>query len=208
MAKAGKADVILTNSPEAERRLITDGFAVARLPVLRNDYVIVGPANDPAGVKAASSTAQALNAIAAQGAPFVSRGDGSAANIREIELWRAANLNPIRVRGYRRMLMLMPTALKFASQSQAYTLCDRATFLSMRQSLKLEVLHQGDESLQAIYRVITLNPKKNAALANGAGERFARWLVSAEAQKLIAAYGKDKYGTQLFIAYAGGRARR
>jgi tungstate transport system substrate-binding protein len=206
IGKAGDADVILVHSRSKEDAFIEEGHGSARYDVMYNDFIIVGPAADPAGIRGMATAAEALAAIATAEAVFASRGDDSGTHTKEISLWDKAGLDvPEGADWYKALGQGMGETLQFANESGAYTLADRGTYLSMSESLpNLEVLVGGasiaenqDPALRNPYGVIPVNPDKggiNAALA----EDFAAWITSVEVQEVIGQYGVDEYGQPLF----------
>jgi tungstate transport system substrate-binding protein len=205
MGRRGDADVLLVHSPDAEEQFVKDGFAKDRVLVMHNDFVLVGPASDQAGVKAASKAVDAMKVIADKGATFISRGDASGTNALELKLWQMAGIDPKGKPWYQESGQGMGATLQIADQKSGYTLSDRGTYLALEKNLKLQVVNQGDPAYLNIYHVMTLNPERNPQVKSEAGKAFADFIVSAEAQKLIAEYGKDKFGQPLFVADAGKR---
>lgn len=205
MARRGDADVLLVHSPDAEEQFVKDGFAKDRVLVMHNDFVIVGPAADPAGLKTAAKAVDAMKAISDKGAPFISRGDASGTNALELKLWQTAGIDPKGRPWYQESGQGMGATLQIADQKSAYTLSDRGTYLSLQKNLRLQVVNQGDSAYLNIYHVMTLNQERNPGVKSEAGKLFADFMVSSEAQKLIAEYGKDKFGQPLFVADAGKR---
>ncbi len=197
----GDADVLFVHAPDAELDFVKAGNGDRRIFVMHNDFVLVGPTADPARVRG-RNTFDALRAIAAVGATFVSRGDNSGTDIFEKALWKTAGVTPVRP-WYVEAATGMGQTLTVASEKRAYTLSDRGTYLARRAQLSLEILVERDPPLVNLYHVITVNPAKfpkvNAAGANA----FADYLVSPETQRLIASFGVDKYGQPLFYADAG-----
>lgn len=202
MGQDGNADVLLVHAPASEQTYMDGGYGKDRLLVMHNDFILVGPAADPAGIKGESPT-DALAAIAAAGAPFISRGDDSGTNKKELDLWKKAGIDPSGQAWYTETGQGMGATLTVASEKDAYTLTDRATYLANKSNLQLEALVQGDPSLLNIYHVITVNPDKWPKVNYAGALAFANWLVSAATQKLIGDFGVDKYGQQLFVPDAG-----
>lgn len=198
MGKRGEADVLLVHSPEAEQALVAEGSGVNRRLVMHNDFVLVGPPADPAGV-ARHTAMEALRRIAATKALFLSRGDNSGTHAQERKLWQAASLEPEGQPWYQQTGLGMGQTLAIAADKGAYTLSDRGTYLALRQKLGLPILHEGDPTLRNVYHVIEVNgarfPKVNAAGARA----FADFLVSKEAQQRIKEFGIACYGSPLFF---------
>ena len=203
MGRNGDADVLLVHSPAAEVQFMTDGFGKERLLVMHNDFIVVGPAADPAGVKAAKTAVEAMKAIAAKGAPFISRGDNSGTHALELTLWKSASFDPKGQGWYQEAGQGMGATLQIAEQKAAYTIADRATYLAQKQNLTLRVLNEGDKAYFNVYHVITLNKERLPKVKYEGGKAFADFLVSAEAQAVIKAFGVEKYGQALFVPDAG-----
>ncbi len=198
MGEEGNADILLVHSPKAEEAFMQAGFGLERHLVMHNDFVLVGPAADPAGVRSAASTTQALIQIANAAAPFVSRGDDSGTHKMERSLWEAAGSPPLGG-WYIESGQGMGATLRIASEKQAYTLTDRATYLANRATLQLEVLLEGDPSLLNIYHVIVVNPEKWPQVNLNGARAFAEFLLAPETQALIGQFGVSEYGQPLFF---------
>jgi tungstate transport system substrate-binding protein len=203
MGQKGEADVLLVHSPEAESKFMSDGFGVDRRLVMHNDFVLVGPAGDPAGLKGTKSAAGALKKIAGAGTLFLSRGDNSGTHSKEKGLWKAAGVNPEGQKWYQQTGLGMGQTLSVASEKEGYTLADRGTYLSMKKVLGLEILVEGDKSLLNIYHVIGVNPAKWPKVNAGGAKAYGDFLVSAEAQAVVKTFGVEKYGAPLFFPDAG-----
>ncbi|MBX6754107.1 MAG: substrate-binding domain-containing protein [Thermorudis peleae] len=201
----GEADVVLVHAPDAEQQWMAQGNGTERLLVMHNDFVIVGPADDPAGIRGQRSAIAALKQIAAKGATWISRDDNSGTDQLEKKLWKQAGIDPKGQPWYVTSGQGMGATLTIADQKRAYTLSDRGTFLSYRGKIQLQILVEGDRQLLNIYHVMPVNPAKFPKVNAAGGMAFAHWLVSPEAQQLIANYGKDKYGQPLFFPDAGKR---
>lgn len=194
LGRRGDADVLLVHSPEAEQAFMGDGHGVRRDAVMSNDFLIVGPASDPADIRA-RDPAEALRRIANRGAAFVSRGDSSGTHHAELDLWRRAGVQPPPEAGwYLQVGQGMGDALMIASERGAYTLTDAATYRFLADALALVVLSAGGAALENPYSVIPVTGARNAEGA----EAFARWITSAEAQALIGAYATERFGSPLF----------
>lgn len=198
MGEDGNADVLLVHAPSAEKELMKGGFGVERLLVMHNDFVIVGPADDPAGIKGDVSAVEALVKIASAAAAFVSRGDDSGTHKAELALWKSGEIDP-QGDWYIESGQGMAATLKIAGEKAAYTLTDRATYLATRQGLGLEILVEGDPVLLNVYHVITVNPEKWPKVNNAGATAFAQFLIDGETQKVIGEFGVDKYGQPLFF---------
>ena len=197
-ARRGDADLVLVHDPEAEQKFIDEGHGINRRQIAWNDFIVVGPAADPARIKGRPDAAAAFAAIAAAKAPFVSRGDRSGTNALELRLWKAARIDPKRGAGswYREIGGGMGQALNVAAAMPAYTLTDRGTWLSFKNKAPLVVAVEGDPRLINRYSVIELNPARHPGGKLAAARRLADWLVGPEGQKAIGAYRVS--GEQLF----------
>jgi tungstate transport system substrate-binding protein len=193
----GDLDALLSHSPAAEERFMEAGYGVSRRRVMENYFIIVGPPVDPAGVRGMSHAAAALGRVAQAGGLFLSRGDDSGTHKKELQLWAAVGLPPGGP-GYRESGEGMAAVLRAASDLGAYTLCDRATYMNLRETLDLDVLVEGDPRLHNVYHVIVMT----AAREVEAAEAFARWITSDDGQAAIAAYGAQRFGSPLFYPAA------
>jgi tungstate transport system substrate-binding protein len=201
MGRKGEADVLLVHSPEDEKKLVSEGYAIDREPVMHNDFLVVGPPADPAKVKGSASATTAFGRIAAARALFVSRGDNSGTHARELKLWQAANIRTEGQKWYQQTGLGMGDTLNVASEKGGYTLTDRGTFVALNQKkrLALDPLLVGDASLINVYHVMVVNPARWPK-ANAAGARaFAAFLVSPETQAAIGKFGVEQYGEALFF---------
>lgn len=202
MGKKGEADVLLVHAPQAEKELVDSGVGINYRLVMHNDFVLVGPENDPAGVKAAKSAVETFKKIAATQSTFVSRGDESGTHKKEKEIWQEAGIAP-GGRWYQEAGTGMGNTLNIASEKGGYVLSDRATYLANQKHLKLKILLEGDKSLLNIYHVMQVNPEKFAKVNAAGAKAFVDFLVSPEGQQLIGSFGVDKYGQPLFFPDAG-----
>ena len=201
MGRRGDADVVLSHAPEAERVLVDSGYFVRRRLVMHNEFLVVGPATDPAGLRGLSDAVAAFRRLAERRAPFVSRGDQSGTHQREQLLWKRTGMTapPPRDGWYVESGQGMGATLQLADEKRAYTLTDRATYLAWRDKLQLVPMVEGDSLLYNVYHVLELNPK-NAARVNLAGGRaLADFFVAPETQALIAQFGKARFGQSLFV---------
>ncbi|WP_333871789.1 substrate-binding domain-containing protein, partial [Desulforamulus putei] len=203
MGEKGEADVLLTHAPKSEKPLVDSGVAVNYSLVMHNDFILVGPENDPAGIKEAKTTAEAMKKIFDKGAIFISRGDDSGTHKKELSLWQEAKLEPKGRKWYQESGTGMGATLNIASEKQGYTLTDRATYLAQKGKLKLAILKQGDKSLLNIYHVMNVNPEKFSKVNAEGGKAFVDFMVSKETQEIIGKFGVDKYGEPLFFPDAG-----
>jgi tungstate transport system substrate-binding protein len=198
MGMDGDADVLLVHSPAKEKEFMTAGHGIRREDVMYNDFVIVGPESDPAKIKGLKTAAEAFQAIADSAAPFVSRGDDSGTHAKEKAIWAAMKLEPTGD-WYISAGQGMGAVLTMSEEKQAYTLSDRATYLTQTQNgLKLQVMVEGDKLLLNPYGVIAVNPDKNAKIQNALANQFIDWLISVPVQEKIAAFKKAEFGISLF----------
>ena len=189
LVKRGDADVLFVHHKPSEEKVVAEGFGVKRQPVMYNDFVLIGPKADPAGIRGSKDVAQALTRISAAQAPFVSRGDDSGTHKAEQALWTAAGLTPGKDGGwYKSLGQGMGATLNAAAALGGYTLADRGTWLSFKNRAELEVLVEGDKRLFNQYGVILANPAKFPHVKAAEGQAFIDWLVSPEGQKAIAEY--------------------
>ena len=202
-ARRGDADVVFVHDQAAEEKFVAEGWGLKRLPVMYNDFVLVGPKADPAGV-AGKDIVAALGKLAASGAPFISRGDKSGTHAAELRYWKTAGLEPAaKAAGYKECGCGMGPALNIASSSGAYVLADRGTWLSFKNRGDLAVLVEGDKSLFNQYGVMVVNPAKHPHVKVALAQAFADWVVSPAGQQAIAAYKIG--GEQLFFPNANAR---
>ena len=202
MGEKGEADVLLVHSPDAEKKFMTDGFGSTRRLVMHNDFIIVGPATDPAKIKGATA-ADALKRIVQAGTVFASRGDNSGTHAKEKGLWKAAGISPEGQKWYQQTGLGMGQTLNVAAEKKGYTLTDRATYLSLKKGLGLEILVEGDGKLLNIYHVIELNTVKWPKVNAQGGKAFADFMVTKKTQDIIRTFGVDKFGAPLFFPDAG-----
>ena len=205
--RRGDADVVFVHAKSAEEKFLTEGFGVKRFPVMYNDFVLIGPKSDPAGIKGSKDVAAALKTIKDKGAPFISRGDKSGTYIAEINLWKVAGIDiaadkDAKTLGpwYKEIGQGMGAALNTASASNAYVLTDRGTWLSFKNRGDLIVSVEGDKRLFNQYGVMLVNPAKHSTVKKELGQQFIDWLISPEGQKAIADYKIN--GEQLFYPNA------
>ena len=203
MGQKGEADVLLVHSPEAEQKFITEGYGINRRLVMHNDYIIVGPASDPAKIKGKKTTVDAFKKIAASKSLFLSRGDNSGTHSKEKSIWKAANVGYTGEKWYQETGLGMGQTLNVASEKKGYTLADRGTYLSLTKILALDILTQGDAVLLNIYHVIEVNPAKWPKVNAAGAKAFADFVVSKETQEIIKGFGVDKFGSPLFFPDAG-----
>jgi tungstate transport system substrate-binding protein len=202
MGQECNADVLLVHSPSAEKDFMSNNYGSDRRLVMHNDFIIVGPASDPAGIIGAPTAAEAFAKIAETQSPFISRGDKSGTNTKELAIWKAANVTPEGT-WYTESGQGMGATLTIASEQGAYTLTDRATYLANKDNLQLDKIFEGDPSLLNIYHVIVVNPANCTSVNNAGAIAFADYLVSPETQALIGSFGTEKFGQPLFTPDAG-----
>ncbi|RJR47899.1 MAG: extracellular solute-binding protein [Deltaproteobacteria bacterium] len=203
IGKRGDADVVMVHAKEQELKAVKEGAFVNRHDLMYNDFVIIGPTNDPLKIKGMKSAAEALKKIAAQGSPFVSRGDKSGTHSKELALWKAAGVDPKGQKWYLEVGQGMEKTQRIANEKKGYTLTDRGTWLATKDKDRLEmvVVLEGDPVLFNQYGVMAVNPEKHKQAKNKEAMIFINWLVSPEGQQAIGAF-KDKHGNQLFIPNA------
>ncbi|WP_066339899.1 substrate-binding domain-containing protein [Azohydromonas lata] len=204
MARRGDADIVFVHDQPAEEKFVAEGFGLKRQAVMYNDFVLVGPQSDPAGVKGAD-VAAAMGKLAAAGAPFISRGDKSGTHAAELRFWKVAGVDMAarHPAGYKECGCGMGPALNIAASSGAYVLADRGTWLSFKNRADLAVLVEGDKRLFNQYGVIVVNPAKHPHVKVKEAQRFADWVVSPAGQSTIAAYKIN--GEQLFFPNASAQ---
>jgi tungstate transport system substrate-binding protein len=200
--RRGDADVVFVHARPAEEKFVAEGAGVKRYPVMYNDFILIGPASDPAGVKGTKDIVAALKAIKDKGAAFISRGDKSGTHQAELNLWNVAGIDLAKDKGawYKEIGQGMGAALNTASASDAYVLADRGTWLSFKNRGPLAIVVEGDKRLFNQYGVILVSPQKHPSVKQDLGQQFIDWLVSSEGQKAIAGYKIN--GEQLFYPNA------
>jgi tungstate transport system substrate-binding protein len=200
MGQEGNADVLLVHSPSSEKTYMQGGYGRDRALIMHNDFIIVGPVDDPAGIRGLAPAA-AFAALYAKDMLFISRGDNSGTNAKELSIWKSAALDP---KGEKQAWYLesgqgMGATLTISSEKGAYTLTDRATYLANKVNLSLEILVEGDDSLLNVYHVITVDPDKWPKVNYDGAIAFLKFMTEPSTQEAIGAFGVDKYGQQLFI---------
>lgn len=199
LGERGEADLVLAHAPGAEEKFMNKGAGALRRRLMYNEYALVGPPGDPAGVRRAKEIGAALQAVARSGAGFVSRGDESGTHQTERRLWSLAGVEPRSIAGYLESGQGMGATLRVASQKRAYTLTDLGTFLSQKRGLDLEVVFEGDATLRNVYHVLVVNPKNGPRVNLRGAETLAHWLLSSGALEIIRDFGREKFGRPLFI---------
>lgn len=197
IGEEGNADVLLVHAPDAEAALMNDGYGKDRALVMHNDFILVGPAADPAGIQG-MAVIDALKAIGAANAEFVSRSDDSGTHKAELALWKKAAFEPKGKAWYLESGQGMGATLTIASEKGAYTLTDRATYLALKNNLQLEILVEGDNALLNVYHVITVNPEKYDRVNYEGALAFLNFMIAPSTQQIIGQFGVDKYGQPLF----------
>jgi tungstate transport system substrate-binding protein len=203
IARKGNVDLVMAHAKSLEEKFIQEGFGTERIDLMYNDFVIVGPASDPAGIKGMKNAKEALKRIAGKGVTFISRGDKSGTHMGEMRLWEKAGIKP---QGswyviYEKGSEGNVSTLRYTDQRQAHTFIDRATYLSLKDQIKLGILVEKDEALLNFISVIPVNPRKFPKVNHADTMKFVKWLTLPEkGQKIIADFGKDKYGSPLFFA--------
>jgi tungstate transport system substrate-binding protein len=201
MGKKGEADVLLVHAPEAEMLLVDSGDAVNRKRVMYNDFILIGPKDDPAGIKGLD-VKQAFEKITENNATFISRGDDSGTHKKELAIWKSVNMEPSTLENYLETGQGMGPTLNVAVEKLGYTLTDRATFLAQEKNLTgLELLVEGDNDLLNIYHVMQVNPEKHSKVNAEAAKRFVEFLIRDDIQQVIEDFGKSEYGQSLFFKY-------
>lgn len=198
----GEADVVLVHAPKLELEYLVKGNLINRRLVMHNDFILVGPAADPAGIRGAKTAADALKKIAERGAKFVSRGDNSGTHNKERALWKAVGITA-EGSWYIESGQGMGATLTIASEKGTYTLTDRATYLAFKKRIQLAILLEGDAPLLNVYHVMEVNPARYPKVNAAAGKAFADFMVSPETQEVIRTFGVDTYGQPLFFPDAG-----
>ena len=203
MGQKGEADVLLVHSPEAEKKFIAEGYGINRRLIMHNDYIIVGPSEDPAKIKGIKSSTESFKKIGSARALFLSRGDNSGTHSKEKSIWKTAGINPEEGKWYQQTGLGMGQTLSITAEKKGYTLADRGTYLALKKNLGLDILVEGDAILLNIYHVIEVNPNKWPKVNAAGAKAFSEFLVSKEAQEVIKTFGVEKFGSPLFFPDAG-----
>lgn len=202
IAEKGHVDLVMVHAKSLEEKFVQDGFGTERIPLMYNDFVIVGPATDPAGIKGLKTAGEALKKISGGNALFISRGDKSGTHVAEMELWTKAGIKPSGAWYvvYEKGAEGNVSTLRYTDAKGAYTVIDRATYLSIKDQIKLAVLVEGDEALLNYISLIPVNQKKFPRVNAKDVKTYVAWLTSPKkGQKIIRDFGKDKYGAPLFF---------
>lgn len=197
----GDCDIVFVHSRPAEDRFVETGYGVNRRDVMYNDFVILGPKRDPAGIKGLKDAAEAMTRIASSKTPFISRGDDSGTHKKEKAIWKKAGISP-KARWYIESGQGMGAVLQIANEKKAYTLSDRGTYLAYKKKIDLEILTDGDPLLFNPYGIIAVNPAKHPTMNYVLAMAYIGWVTSPEGQKIIQEFGKYKFGQPLFIPLA------
>jgi tungstate transport system substrate-binding protein len=202
MAESGQFDLVLAHAKALEEKFVQGGFGTQRIPLMYNDFVIMGPASDPAGIKGMKTAAEALRTIAAKKVLFISRGDQSGTHVAEMDLWGKAGIKPSGAWYvvYEKGSTGNAPTLLYTDEKQAYTVMDRATQLSLRSKIKLAILVENDEAMVNFMSLIPVNPAKFPRVNAAAAMQFVQWMTAPEkGQTIIRDFGKEKYGASMFF---------
>jgi tungstate transport system substrate-binding protein len=202
LAKKGSVDIVLAHARSLEEKFIQEGFGTERIDFMYNDFVIVGPPADPAGIRGLKKAVEALHIISEKKIPFISRGDKSGTHVAEMELWNKAMIKPQGAwyQVYEKGTEGNVPTLRYTDQKQAYTVIDRATFLSLQKEIKLQVLVENDLLLLNFISLLPVNPQKFPRVNHEGVKTFVKWLTDPDkGQKIVEEFGKDKYGSPLFF---------
>jgi tungstate transport system substrate-binding protein len=201
MAKTGSFDLVMVHARALEDKFVADGFGIDRRDVMYNDFVILGPPSDPAGIRGERGATAALRKIAAAQAAFVTRGDNSGTHVKEKELWQKAGMTPTGAwyQVWERGASGNAPTTRYADERQAYVLMDRATYLTLNKEIRLQILVEKDVDLLNYIAIIHVNPARFPKVNAEGARSFADWLVSDEAQEIIKQFGVDRYGAALFF---------
>jgi len=202
ISQKGQVDLVMVHAKSLEEKFIQEGYGTERIPLMYNDFVLVGPKTDPAVIKGLPSAKAALQAVAAKGSPFISRGDKSGTHVAEMELWGKAGVIPSGswYKVYEKGNEGNVATLRYADQTGAYTFIDRATYLSIKDQIKLTILVEGDQDLLNFISLIPVNPAKFPKVNAKDAKTFIDWLAAPDkGQRIIRDFGKDRYGSPLFF---------
>lgn len=208
MGKKGEADVLLVHSPAAEKKFMADGYGVNRRIVMHNDFIIVGPPGDGAGIKGLKSAEEAFRKLASTGSLFISRGDNSGTHAKEKSIWKRTGVSYEGQKWCQQTGLGMGQTLNVAAEKKGYTLADRGTYLALKKNLGLDILVEGDPILLNIYHVIQVNPAKWPKVNAAGAKAFADFMVSKKIQKIIKTFGVDRFGSPLFFPDAGKKEEK
>ena len=200
LGRTGEADILWVHSLDDEKQFMAEGYGVARITVMHNDFVILGPKNDPAQIKGIKKASDAFKKIAASKALFVSRGDNSGTHKKEKKLWETAEVIPDKEKYYIEVGQGMAAAITVANEKKSYCLADRATYLSLKKSVELVIICEGDVGLTNHYSLILVNPDKFPKVNSLGARELLNFLLSKKAKQIIENFGKEKYKEQLFFS--------
>ena len=201
LAETGKFDLVLVHAKALEEKFVADGFGTKRYDLMYNDFVVLGPAADPAKIKGIKDASAALKAIAQAQALFVTRGDKSGTHVKELEVWKKAGIEPQGAwyHVYEQGSKGNAPTLAFTNEKQAYTIMDRATYITMKSQITLQILVERDDILLNYITLMPVNPAKFPQVHHAETMQFVEWLQGKDAQMIIRDFGKDKYGEPLFF---------
>ena len=202
MAEGGQFDLVLAHAKALEEKFVQGGFGTQRIPLMYNDFVIMGPAADPAGIKGMKTAAEALKTIAAKRVTFISRGDQSGTHVAEMDLWKGAGIKPAGswYQVYEKGASGNGPTLKYTDQKGAYTVMDRATYLSLKKEIQIGILVENDTAMLNFMSLIPVNAAKFPRVNAREALKFAEWMTAVDkGQKIIRDFGKDKYGAAMFF---------
>ncbi|MGB9553888.1 MAG: substrate-binding domain-containing protein, partial [bacterium] len=201
----GEVDLLLVHSPEAEEKFMSAGYGIRRRAVMENDFLLVGPAEDPAKIRGTKEAINAFQKISTASSLFISRGDSSGTHAKELSIWKAAKINPDGQRWYQQTGLGMGQTLTIAAEKRGYTLTDQGTYMALRKNLNLEVFLARHTALRNYYHVIEINPKRWPKVNNKGAQVLADFLVGKEAQEIIRTFGVSQFGSPLFFPIANQR---
>ena len=207
MGQKGEADVLLVHSTEAEVKFVAEGFGLNRRLIMHNDFILVGPPEDPAKVMGKRSAAEAFENISSAKALLLSRGDNSGTHAKEKQIWKISGIHPEEERWYQQTGLGMGQTLNIASEKKAYTLSDRGTYLALKKNLRLNILVEGDPLIRNLYHIIEINPAKWPKVNAAGAKAFSEFLISGETQEIIKTFGVEKFGSPLFFPDAASKAK-
>jgi tungstate transport system substrate-binding protein len=202
MAEGGQFDLVLAHAKALEEKFVQDGFGTQRIPLMYNDFIIMGPAADPAGIKGMKTAAEALKTIAAKGVTFISRGDQSGTHVAEMDLWKEAGIKPAGAwyQVWEKGASGNGPTLKYTDERGAYTVIDRATYLSLKKEIKLAILVENDMAMLNFISLIPVNAVKFPRVNAAAAMQFAQWMTAPDkGQRIIRDFGKAEYGAAMFF---------
>jgi len=199
MGQRGDADVLLVHAPASEKPLVDSKVAINYQLVMHNDFVLLGPPSDPAEVKGTTDIAEAFQKVADSGALFISRGDDSGTNKKELAIWKNTDIEPKAQQWYQETGQGMGASITVANEKQAYILSDRGTYLAQSKNIDLQVVSEGDEVLKNIYHVMQVNPEKFERINAEGAQAFVEFMIDKDTQEIIKEFGVDKYGQPLFF---------